>query len=322
MLLVGLEVVEGLLIPITYNIGFNRIYKVRQAGVGVKWASDIIISQNTISDVVDTRTVYPPPVPGAPSLSPSPSKGVGFQYGSQRLWVLYNEIYNCSFGIFAGSTALGGPWYMYVVGNIIHDIRTPASLAFDKDSAWSEAGIMIKGGTYRYIVNNTLYDVDSGIHGPAFGTDYYMHNNIISNILQADGYHIFMADITTGTRVNDSLFYDEGGTRIRWRNVVSTSVSDFHEATEQCANCYETDSNVLSAMGGGKLKLSSPSSPNNAIDKGVLNEVYGTFQTLYGLNIAVDFSGVSRPQGLGWDMGAYESVGSSNPPAKTILSVE
>jgi hypothetical protein len=48
----------------------------------------------------------------------------------------------------------------------------------------------------------------------------------------------------------------------------------------------------------------SPSSP--AIDSGVADEAYATFQALYGIDIRKDKAGRARPQGAGWDIGAYE----------------
>ncbi len=296
-------------------IGFNRIYNVRQSGVGVKWASDIVISQNILHDIIDTRGLYTTGDNG------SPSKGIGFQYGPQRLWMIYNEIYNCSFGIRGASTSSSKEWYVYAIGNIIHDIHAPSGNTYST-TAWAEAGIMMQGGTYRYIVNNTLYNVDAGINGPSVGTYYYLNNNIISNITQPNGSHVFIEHGSSASQstLNNSLFYNpDSGIQIKWGSTVSDSLLDFSAATGQCATCYETDPQLLSTT---EYKL-KPSNGSEAIDNGAANDVYDTFQSLYklNLNIAVDYSGTNRPQGFGWDIGAHEYV-PSIPPMKTTLTVK
>ncbi|NOX75859.1 MAG: right-handed parallel beta-helix repeat-containing protein [Gammaproteobacteria bacterium] len=291
--------------------GSNLVYNVRQAGIGVKWASDIIISQNKIHDVIESRGLF--------EISASPSKCIGFQYGPQRIWIIYNEISNCSYGIYGGSTSSTRDWYVYAIGNIIYDIHAPSSTSYDGTNAWSEAGIMMQGGTYRYIINNTLYNVDAGINGPSVGTSYYLHNNIVSNITQPTGNHIFIDNGQSASQstLNNSLFYNPNdGVRIRWGNTTSDNTADFFAATGQCAKCYETDPQLLSTT---KYRL-KPSSNSDAIDNGAVNEVYDTFETRYGLNITVDYLGKNRPQGFGWDIGAHENLPSS-PPRKTTLNV-
>ena len=47
-----------------------------------------------------------------------------------------------------------------------------------------------------------------------------------------------------------------------------------------------------------------PASP--AIDAGAYDGVYDTFLALYGLEIDLDFDEDLRPQGNGFDLGAYE----------------
>ncbi len=62
----------------------------------------------------------------------------------------------------------------------------------------------------------------------------------------------------------------------------------------------------------GSYKLAAGSL---AIDKGVAEAAYGKFQTLYGRSILVDREGRARPQGSGWDVGAFEFGGTvASPP--------
>ncbi|MCH7727802.1 MAG: hypothetical protein IH991_15175 [Planctomycetes bacterium] len=55
------------------------------------------------------------------------------------------------------------------------------------------------------------------------------------------------------------------------------------------------------AKGDFRPKADSPSR-----DAGVPHAVYALFQSRYGLSIKVDRAGSPRPQGGGWDQGAYE----------------
>lgn len=280
--------------------GKNTVYNTRQAGLAVKYASDVIFSQNILHDIVDMRV--------ATTSFQSPSKGVGFQYAPQRVWILFNTIYNNSFGIYAGSTNSGTDWYVYAVGNLIYNIHLPASLTYSS-STWAEAGIMMAGGTYRYIVNNTIYNVDAGINAPSNGTYYYLENNVISNITEASGHHILMESGTSATNStfdNNILYQNGDDVRIKWGTGTVYSLSGFKNKFGKCQNCSSSNPQFEApSTGGFKLEKSSP-----AVDTGVLHQVYATFLERYGIDISKDIEGKPRPMGKGkkWDIGAYERV--------------
>ena len=63
---------------------------------------------------------------------------------------------------------------------------------------------------------------------------------------------------------------------------------------------------------------SQPTSGSPAVDVSLRSAVYDTFFARYGIDIAKDLNGVSRPQGAAWDIGAYEfgggGGGTNSPP--------
>jgi hypothetical protein len=74
---------------------------------------------------------------------------------------------------------------------------------------------MLAGGVDRYVVNNTIHDVDGGINSPAAGNNYIV-NNSITALAPGRGLHLFLEQPSAIERslVHHNLF-DEGA-RIRW----------------------------------------------------------------------------------------------------------
>ncbi len=282
-------------------VGRNLAYSNKQTGFWVKQAVDVIFSQNVAHDHR----------PGNSSMG----QCMGFQYGPERVWFLYNEVYNCEFGIMAGSNGgLGSGQNQYAIGNLIHDIRSATS--YNPDTAWSQAGIMWAGGTNRYFINNTIWNADAGINVPGGGTVAIV-NNIIGPPLQAQGKHIFLEAPLAALNIQNDLF--QGNFRVRLWNGSYTSLGGL-QAAGQGLNSLNADPQFV-APGNYHLSGTSP-----AIDRGVAHGVYQTFFELYGLSIAVDRDGVPRPQGVAWDMGAYEYTsggsGDTVPPVVAITLVD
>jgi hypothetical protein len=268
-------------------ISRNHIYRTRQAGVGIKQATDVIVSQNLVHDVIHT--------------SWSPSKGLGFQYAPERVWFLYNEVYNCSNGIYAGSdSGMGTGKDSYIIGNVIHGIHHAASNK--PNSAWSNAAIMLAGGVNRWVVGNTIYDVDGGIFSPG-GVG---HMRIVDNIVSGSpGAHVFLehGSLSRSSSMQNNLL-DEP-VRIRWGGTRVLDLRGFEQTRgTECSGCLAADPLFVDPVSANfDLSAGSP-----AIDRGVLEEVYAVFETLYGIDIRIDKAGRPRPQGAGWDIGAYEAA--------------
>jgi hypothetical protein len=284
--------------PTTHHIyvGRNLAWENKQTGLWTKQAEDVIFSQNVVHSQRPIGTN--PSALGA---------GMGFQYGPERVWFLYNHIYNCSFGIQTNSTSgLGTGTKAYFIGNLIHNIYHDQNYSYYPDSAWSNAAIMLMGVYENYVINNTIYNVDGGIYSPKPTGQIHIASNIISNIREAAGQHIFLefADTASGSTLTNTILYQSGNgddARIGWgagtRNL--TGVQMAFGVGQECF--VRNPMFVNAATEDFHLQNGSP-----AVDAGIVHEVYNTFVNLYGIDIARDFDGNQRPKGAGYDVGAYE----------------
>jgi hypothetical protein len=289
-------------------IGSNTITNVRQAGVGIKYGRDIVISQNVFKDIIDTRPLY--------EISRSPSKGVGYQYAPDNLWILFNDISNASFGIYGGSDTGTVQGHIYVIGNYIHDINTPDGVEVG-GGAWADAAIMLIGGKYRYIVNNTIRNVNAGIYGPSRSkTLYNISQNVVSGVTL--GEHIY---IEAGSSAHfdgnndgenksylssslDGLTVDTTN-GVRWAGDIGQLQSLTIDNACKGGTCFYSDKIFIGeetslSQGGAKLIADT-----NGHDRGTKHYVYTLFNELYGLNINFDIYG-SKRTGI-WDIGSYEN---------------
>jgi hypothetical protein len=276
-------------------IGRNTAYANRQSGFWVKQASHVIISQN----VIHTMTEH----------GPQPGNGIGSQYGSDNLWIIFNEIYDCAFGIRQSDTGAGfADHNAYYVGNYIHDAnQLNDSSHWQSPSGW---GISFwSGGLNRHVVDNTIVNVYGGIEmiqaGPVYGKGNLIYNlkpNEFPLIFGTYRSHIECGgDGVNVDFVNCLLYGNAGGAsqlaRVKWLGTQYTTLSSARTALGKLANCVE----AAPLMNGVKLQANSP-----AIDAGTQSDVYQKFQDLYGINIRRGFNGGVRPSGAGWDIGACE----------------
>jgi len=276
-------------------IGNNIGYSNRQASFWAKSSTDVIFSQNTAYD--NTQT-----------FGSQYGTGMGWQYGTNRLWFIYNEIYNCQYGIRQSSTDAGASsWNAYIIGNKIYDCLNfnesynPGGSYYPKG-----AGIMAQTAVMtKYVVNNTIYNTNRSITANSGAGSYVIYGNILSGITENSGYHIFMGQSGNGT-ADYSLFYDNiNPFRLHWNGTTYSNISTFYASQNQCDNCISEDP-LFYDVSSDNLTLQG-SSP--AIDSDIEHDVYQTFYNLYGIDIRVDFNEVSRYQGANWDMGAFEYTG-------------
>jgi hypothetical protein len=272
--------------------GRNVAYGNKQTGLSSKQASDVVFSQNHVYSHRASNS--------------SNGACLGFQYNPERIWFLFNRLHDCDYGIAGESDLSSNGESVYVIGNLIYDIHT--TTAFNPNTGWQHAAVRLTGGTNRFLINNTLHDVDTGIASPGRG-NLRIHNNVISGVTR--GSHVFVEEAPTSTSSSIGHNLLEGAVRIKWGSNTQRTLPALQEATGKCAGCQNASPGFLDAVAGDyRLQASSP-----AVDAGLMyTDVFATFLRLYGVDIAVDFDGLPRPFGPAVDIGAYEAP---TPPSRS-----
>ncbi len=277
--------------PNTHHIyiGRNVAFENKQNGFWTKQATDVIFSENIAYDHIPSGS--------------SPGVGLGQQYGPENVWYLFNEIYDNYGGITIASRSGGIGENLYIIGNrIYNNNRNPN---FDPENSWANAGITITGGVNVSILNNVLAGNSGGINTPNGSGEFLIYNNIIdSPTVQGANSIFFYEDSLANSSYIDNNIFNRSAV-IRWGRSLQDNLSSFQAAFNQCMNCTEADPKYVDpANNNFSLQASSP-----AIDSGTANlrrDAYQIFKDRYGIDIRQDVTGLSRPQGNGWDIGAFE----------------
>jgi hypothetical protein len=273
--------------------GRNTTYENKQTGLSSKNAVDVVFSQNH----------------SYAHRASNSSNGacLGYQYNPDRIWFLFNRLHDCDYGIAGEADLKSGGQSVYVVGNLIYNIHVRG--AFNPNTGWQHAAVRLTGGTHRYVVGNTMHDVDTGIASPGDG-DLHIHSNLISGVTR--GSHVFVEQFETSddSTIDDNLF--EGRVRIKWGSNTAVGLGALKRATGKCGDCLD-EKPLFVNQAEQDFRLQPGSKAENA---GVLHSVYATFRERYGVDIARDITGLTRPQGDGTDIGAYESV-PAPPPVRS-----
>jgi hypothetical protein len=289
-------------------IGDNEIYNTRQTGIGIKKASDVVITKNVIHDIHEIQTG-------------NSTGGIAYQYAPRRIWIMFNTISNCDFGIKSGSDTSPSEDYIYIVGNVIYDISASGSFS---DNGWSPgSAIMINGSNHIEIIGNTIFNAEQGIETALQGASINIENNIISNMTDSTHIHMDYSSSSSLSTVRNNVFHQPGGSpSFRWAGTNHSSLTSFENNSTVSGN-VDTDPSFTTYQPNSY----SISSTSSAIDIGLKSnqlttDVYAIFLDLYGLSINSDIIGKTRTQMMSWDIGAYEftstNSGSAPPSPPTI----
>jgi hypothetical protein len=263
-------------------IGRNTFYENRENGVDIKEANDVIVSENAI---YSHRPV-----------SSSAGEGIVVHYDPQNIWLLNNIIADCELGI-----VITGARDAWVVGNVLYNINH-TNTDWDPGSAYSAgAGVHFRGDSSGGVVSNTFHACDAGVQLAAGTTSYALWNNIFSDRAEPTGYDIKIpsSDIAAVTELDYSLFE---AAQVDWAGT-DHDVAGLQSGPGVCASCPAEAAAVFedALVGDFHLTVDSP-----ARDVGDAHEVYTIFEDRYSISIAEDIDELERPQGSGWDIGAYE----------------
>ncbi len=300
-----------------YNayVGRNIMHDNKQPGVGIKSVYNAIISQNEMYASDSSILGFQ---------GRGQSCG-GYQYGPERVWFIFNNCHDIASGFYGASAddpSLMPGQNNYFVGNLLYRIHHLSIFDLDDDTVgdnYEEMGTAIAnyGGRNRHVVNNTIYDVDSGIN-TADTDPWFIENNIISKVAANlnRGNHIYLTGYNF--ELNNNIFYQNGDSN---KIKIYSPVYDVPalQSTYPQAQLNMSVDPLFTDPEGGNFALSA--STSEAVDNGTISDVYATFEDFYGISISKDFTGLARPQDGLWDIGAYE-YNSGNPPQTTYrLSV-
>lgn len=248
----------------------------------IKEAVDVIMSQNWMDSPNGACTVV--------------------HNGPDWVWWMFNTCVNHNGNGFISTLSTN----TYAIGNLIYNVHAGVG----------EGVIQSRGSTSVTAVNNTIVDVDTGFLSQTGTNPLYGANNVVVD--SASGYWHLYLESSSDFDMTDSLFYQTGGTaKLRYGTGTTYTVSGFQAAFPgECIECLEANPNFVNAAGRDyRLNAGSP-----AIDSGVEHATYATYQTRYGLDIRKDIVGTTRPQGAGWDMGAYEYLSATGNNASDTLA--
>ncbi len=234
--------------------------------------------------------------------------------GSSNIWAAFNSISDCVRPI----RVIEASTQCYGIGNLFFDLKdgnaeSPAidgySGAMTQGSACELA--LVDNTFVRYASNGTRWKGQSSL-----SPTYTLSGNLFHERSNGSGWEVWG-------------LLNAGGPISINRNLYPLSSRFFYSidytslASWKIGNPGGWDANSLSAAPG----LVSPETDDFritgssvAVNANTESSVYATYLTRYGRSIKYDYAGNARPVGAGWDIGAYEFVGT--PGSISVLETE
>lgn len=271
-------------------IGRNTAYANKQTGFWTKQAVDVILSEN---HAYDHR-------PSDSSLGAC----MGGQYAPEHVWFINNRVSDCDYGIQMTSDAdLGTGKHQFFIGNVIHRIHD-SNGGFQPGSAWQNCAISLPGGTYRYVLENTIYDVDSGVCVPNATGYLHLYDNLIQGVALNGSHLVFDSSTMLEQKTNG------------WGNVFAPVLRSRVSGTlafvppggpyERTSNYVTTDILFANPAAGDFHLLSGSPARNNGTMDGL--GIWEYFSSRYGVPLSIDIYGNSRLFDAYPDSGGSEAV--------------
>ena len=285
-------------------VGNNEFYDVRQSGLAVKFAKNVVFSSNYIHNIISTPW--------------SVSKAIGAQYEPEGLWIINNRIHDVEYGIRIASTYGVGDvtrLKIYAIGNIIYDVKTLADVG--TNNSWESAGIHVVGGHEHYIYNNLIFNAPNGINSSGYSETQktMIKNNIILDLTSghaegSTGYNIWVE----GRRENEQVLIENnflgGDFKVRLVNDTYETTASLTEIgnSNNLTGEISIDSSDLDSIVNSLL--SEPLIAQQLKDAGKSNseiliaEFKSNFPEATGVNL--DFLNNERFLGEAIDIGPFE----------------
>jgi len=288
-------------IPENIFIGRNEFHHHTENAIDVKPSRNVVISENIFHGYTASQIGSGDGSDGS-AVCFNREEGAPGQFIDNH-FLISNTFYDCDIGVRAEYGAL-------IYNNLFYNLREAAVFIRINDPE-----------NARYVVNNIMFDVGVGIQQQEDAT-FYAINNIIA-LKDTSLRHVQYN--SQAREINNNIFWSQDGNARLW--VGSNDRYNLYVGLNQFPvdsgfeNCWEGVSEFLSDMPGSEnfLKTKHDSlSVNNGISNGRVQEFLTKFGNVFGMNIAKDFNGTVRPQGVAWDIGAYEYVNSG--PTLTVIS--
>ena len=288
--------------PDTIFIGANRMHSDRENGVDLKYAKNVVISQNDLSR-------YRPVVKGEEwcfddgsgcGVFTSGSDGSAIVVGSDgapsNVWVLFNNIYDSNNGVRV-EEADGDNW---VIANTIYQIN--------------DSGLVLqKRADPLHVINNTFHGMRQGLY--QYWRDTFrlsVSNNLFSNISPYPVYYKTLDVAEQSPFHNNLLWNPSAPVTLKWRNDITVTDSESLNAlsTASQANLL-TDPKLSDPTQAQFAPLTN--SPLLGGANASLEAANSQYRSLFG-------EGLDIRGGLGRDIGAHGKSGLPAAPSDLQIS--